>query len=112
MHEIPYTPVAVSEKYLERIPTSLVTAINELLVEKGYLLLTPKTKDKGIDIAVPAIIERTTRLDSSITEQILLDNDFFDLKNLYGQYGWDVSYHEPKPGEDCPAYYLFKMITE
>lgn len=78
------------------IPDEIISAINELLIEKFDCV------DNSASFDLYEISER-----SKITKAKIEENDWLCFTYLYEEQGWDVQFIEPDENEIFVSYYYF-----
>ena len=96
----PITPDEIVNNLENIIPSSIILAVNQLLIEKyrGDGEVSVKQKD---------IIERAISIDESLTSNIIFEKKYMDFEDLYRKSGWSVSYDKPGYNENYDAYFIF-----
>lgn len=96
----PITPDEIVNNLENIIPSSIILAVNQLLIEKyrGNGEVSIKQED---------IIERAISIDESLTSNIIFEKKYMDFEDLYRKSGWSVSYDKPGYNENYDAYFIF-----
>lgn len=95
----PVRPEEVAVLKQEVLPSDVIKAFNELIAEKyagGCCVI--KMKD--------AIARIHHYLDVSRDE--IFAKGYLDIEELYGKYGWKVTFDKPAYNENYDAYYTFE----
>ena len=97
----PITPSEARKHKDSAIPDEVIESFNELISEKINMYNT-------VTISQPEAVERILSKMPNISKEILFQNKWLDIEQIYRDNGWTVTYDKPaynEPGEPC---FLFK----
>ena len=89
----------VEESAYKEIPDDVIETINKLL-QTNY-----NANKKESELTIDEIVNKY--FGPLETWQVRDQLFRWDIEGLYGNYGWDVSFHTPDRGEAYNSYYLF-----
>lgn len=95
---LPLTPTEVKKGKIKYIPPEVIESFNELLLKNTKIL----QKD------VVALICNKLNIEN---KQVIFDNHWLDIEDLYEQYGWAVNYNKPGYNEDYEPKFIFTVIS-
>lgn len=95
----PITPEEVQDKKNDTIPSEVVEAFNELIVENWSKVQARVTQR--------AAVVRIKKKLPAIPLNDLYENNWLDVEALYRKAGWKVSYESPSMDESFEPYYIF-----
>lgn len=97
----PLTPAEVKAKAIESIPSEMIQAVNELLIENASRhSITIHTKD---------IITRFRKLANGKYDHVanVSEKGWLDFEPLFRNAGWSISFNSPDRGESFESYFRF-----
>jgi hypothetical protein len=95
----PQRPDEVRAQRITQFPDAVFDGVNALLA-KNILKNT-------ITVSKTAVVDAIREFDASLTQEVLLENNWLDFEPAYDQYGWRVTYESPDWGSSGPGYYTF-----
>lgn len=92
------------------LPTAVVTAVNELLVEAFAKKARPEQVNTDrIEITQEAVVTRILAHSAgTITRNQIFDDHLLDFETLFKDYGWNVVYHKAHYTESHDSFFTFQ----
>ena len=94
----PITPKEVTEKKLASIPDEVIEAFNELIVQNWDGHRASILQDEVCKLAAKKL---------KCTTDIIYDNSWLDVENIFRKSGWKVAYDKPGYNESYAASFSF-----
>lgn len=90
----------ISQAKVALIPDSIINAVNELL-KKSWNGSFAVIKSKEL---MKLVLES----DSTLTDQIIFNNRFFDFEPIFRKEGWVVTFETPDRDQSFDSYFKFE----
>lgn len=100
MSNKPLSPTEVESTKSNTIPDVVITAVNNLLVNKygeGFAVLSQRD-----------IVNEILRLDENLTRREIFDNNMLDFENVFRRSGWSIVYDKPGYNESYEPFFTFR----
>ena len=97
---LPITPQEMGDKKLETIPDAVIQGFNDIIIKK-FNGFDSTFKQNEVIIAIQA-------RDPNILRDVIFDNHWLDVEDIYRKIGWVVKFDKPGYNESYDAYFVFK----